>query len=502
MLALAPTAAMAISLPEILARSYQSNPTIAGARADQRATDEGVIAAKSAALPALSANASYDEFLQRGSNDSTAPRRLFSAGLQASMPLFAGGATISSIKSAEARVRAGRETLRGTEAQIMVDTASVYADVLTNQMIVDFYAQQMAILDENISYAQSGFDHGDLTKTDIEQARARREAAEGQLESAQANLTTSREDFLRLSGIAPENLEPLPELPGLPASADQALDYALDHNPGLLGAREASQVARYQIGVAAASRLPRVDVVANAGYSDYFKTFGGGTAALFDQTSRTSSLGVRATLPLYQGGLPAARIREAKATLGRTMEEITAAERLVSSQARSYFYRLEAARRSADAAQRAIVASEHALTGIRAELKAGTRTIIDLLNAEQEVLNARIQLAQAQRETFVAGFTLLAIMGRADPESLAIGTPNYDPAVHYKKVRNSFWDFGTGPAVARMSAESHALALPASAPALSISSSPAPVAPPPAAPSPSLSFDAAVFDEPAGLAGG
>ena len=437
--------AVAITLPEALALTYRNNPALAASRSGQRATDEGVIAAKSAALPQLSADASYDRFLRRSSNDPSAPRRQVSAGLQADLPIYAGGGTAASIAAAKARVVTGREGLRSTEGQILVDAATAYMNVLTDGLIVDFYRQQIGYLDENIAYARSGFEHGDLTRTDVDQAQTRRESAEGQYESAVASLDSSRQDFFRIVGAVPDNLSPPAPLKGLPGDAEQAAQLALQRNPDLLAARSDESEAGYSVRIAAAQRLPRVQAVASAGYNNYLNSFGGPSAGLFDQTSRTATVGIQASLPLYQGGLPAARIREARAIQSQKADRIEDVERSVAAQARSGFFRLEAGRRSIEAASRSIEASERALKGVRAELKFGTRTVLDLLNAEQEVLSARIQLARAERDTFVTSMSLLAVLGQADPQSLGLdGASNYDPSINYQRVKNRFWDYGGG----------------------------------------------------------
>jgi outer membrane protein len=437
--------AAALTLPEALSQAYRTNPTVDGARAGQRATDEGVVAAKAAALPTLSANVGYDEFLRQPANDPTAPRRQLNGSVQASLPLYAGGGTINAVRAAEARVRGGRQTLRSAEDRVMVDAVTAYLSVFTDQAIVDFYIRQLALLEENIAYARSGFSHGDLTRTDIDQAQARRELADGQLENARGNLDASREEFFRIVGAVPTNLERPAAFAALPASLSQALEEASGHNPGLEGARQARRAAGYQVRVAAASRAPRLGVVASSGYSNFFNSFGGVTATRYDQVARNSTVALQASIPLYQGGLPAARIREAKAVEDQAITGISETERTVNAQVRSNFYRLQSGRRAIEAAKRAIDSSEQALKGVRTEIRVGTRSVLDLLNAEQEVLSARIQLAQAERDTFIAGFALLADMGHADPESLGLpGVRNYDPATNYDRVRSRFWDYGTG----------------------------------------------------------
>jgi len=437
--------ACADTLREALSQAYNSNPTLAGARARQRQIDENVPIAKADGRLGVSADGAFTENVKRSSADFTSPRRSVSAGINASLPIYQGGAVRNAVEAAKIRVEAGRADLRASESSVFTDVVAAYMDVIRDQAIVDLNSGQVGVLETNVQASQDRFQVGDLTKTDVAQSQARLAIARSQLDSAQAQLVSSRENYLRVIGKMPDNLEPPPLLPGFPESPDAALSVALDNNPQLIAVKKESDAARKDVGSARALRLPRLSAIAGGNYVNYLNSldnsFEGGAGV--PNRSTSASVGLQATLPLYQGGGPGARVRQAQARVGESMEQEIATERAVIAQVRSAYASYVASRGVIDSSQTAVSANELALEGVRAEQGVGTRDVLDVLNAEQELLNARVQLVSARRDAYVAGFALLAAMGRAEAANLGLdGGPLYDPVTNYNRIKNSVFDWG------------------------------------------------------------
>lgn len=424
------------TLRQALIYAYRTNPSLTAARAGLRATDEGVPIAKAAARPTLSATADYQEFVLRSANSFSAPLRAANANANLSFPLYQGGGVKNSIRAADARVESGRANLRFTEADVFTAIVSVYMDVMRDAAIVELNRRNGAVLETNLQASRDRFEVGDLTRTDVAQSEARLAVARGQLETALAQLDTSLENYLRFVGLPARNLEQPPALPGLPRSPAEAVAIAIESNPQLLAASADAKAARYDVRVAAASRLPRLSAVASSGYNNYLGTL---TSSLpgrvFQQAQTTATIGLSATIPLYQGGLPAAEVRRATALESQALEQTIFVERRVVAEARAAYSRYQATQAVIQSSKAAIAANELALEGVRAENSIGTRNVLDVLNAEQELLNSRVQLVTAERDAYVAGFTLLAAMGRAEARDLDLfGGTVFEPGFSRKTL--------------------------------------------------------------------
>ena len=433
-------AAHAETLQSALAKAYRSNPTLTGARAGQRATNENVAIQKSAGRPTADATGEYQEIVIRPTRSFLAPHRqgTISGGLN--VPIYRGGAVRNGVKAAETRVEAGQANLRGTEASIFSQVVAAYMDVIRDSAIVSLNQANVRVLDVNLQASNDRFEVGDLTRTDVAQSESRLALAQSDLQTAQANLIASRENYIALVGEAPGMLDPPPLLPGLPATAQDAVRVALADNPDLVAAKKARAAARYDVRVAKAGVLPTVSGYGQGTYTDFLDEDLG--------TNKQVVVGVTARLPLYQGGLPAAQVRQSQAFESQAMEREIEVERSVIAQTRAAYASWQASLETIESSQKAVDATSLSLEGVRAENSVGTRTILDILNAEQEALISRVELVSARRNAYVAGFSLLAAMGHAEADDLNLETGAlYDPAVDYRRVQGKWsdWDFGPAP---------------------------------------------------------
>lgn len=438
--------AHAETLREALARAYAANPTLLAARAQQRAIDENVPIERAAGLPSVNADGTYTEYLEKGRNNFTAPDRVVNGQVQLNVPIYSGGAVRNSIKAAKTRVAAGQADLRGTESAIFSQVVAAYMDVILQDAVVRLRRNQVGVLGVNLQAATDRFEIGDLTRTDVAQSRARLALAESDARTAEANLAAARETYIRLVGAPPIDLQPPPPLPNLPDSAEQAVLTALENNPDIIAAKERAEASRYDVEVAGAGRLPKVSLFGQGAYSDNFGTAQGFPGVTFAERDKSAQVGAQVSIPIFQGGRPAALRRQAQAQTAAALETEIATERDVIAQARSAFSSWNSSQKVIESSQEAVDAASLSLEGVRAENTVGNRTVLDILDAEQELISSQVSLVTARRNSYVAAFTLLAAMGRAEARDLGLdGGALYDPQNNYERVRGKWFDWDTDP---------------------------------------------------------
>ena len=448
--------AQAETLRDALAAAYNNNPTLQGARAGQRATDEEVPIRKADGRPNADGTFQFLEIVRANATNFFQPDRFLTFRGNLGIPLYNGGSVKNGIKAAKERVAAGQADLRGTESQIFNQTVAAYLDVLRTEALANLASNQVDVLTVNLEATSDRFEIGDLTRTDVAQSQSRLALAQGDLETAKANLVAARETYIQLVGRAPVDLAAPPPLPGLPGSVEDAVALALKNNPNLIAAKERAEAAGFDSEVAGAGRLPTLS--AFGGY-DYSNTLG--TIPDFpadptdpnsplipsDQTATGIQAGVTLRIPIFQGGRVAAQQRQAFARETVAMEQVIETERSIIQQTRAAYVNWRASMAVIDSSRVAVESAEVSLEGVRAENSIGNRTILDVLNAEQELVSSKAQLVTARRNAYVAGFTLLAAMGRAEARDLNLDTggPLYDPDVNYERVKGKIWDWDRDP---------------------------------------------------------
>jgi outer membrane protein len=311
--------------------------------------------------------------------------------------------------------------------------------------VVELNQNNVRVLETNLEATRDRFEIGDVTRTDVAQSEARLQLGRSQLAAAIGRRTGSEATYRQVIGSQPGELAPPPPLPPLPATADEAVRIGLANNPDLISITRQAAAAGYDVRVAEAGRLPTLSGVVSG---TYVNNLGGGATDIFGgvspATGTQTTAGLSARVPIFQGGLPAARTRQAQAIEGQALEQVVGTERAVVSAARSAFASYDAAQKAIQSNTVAVQANELALEGARAEQSVGTRTVLDVLNAEQELLNSQVALVTAKRDAYVAGFQLLNAMGQAEAQDLGLeGGPLYDPLGNYRHVANNWSDWAS-----------------------------------------------------------
>lgn len=432
-------AAHAETLRDALATAYLYNPTLKAARAQLRATDEEVARAKSGFRPTITGDIQHSfqdvKSSPSSATDGDSYPRSYSVTLN--QPIFRGFRTINGIRGAEALVEAGREDLRVQEATVLLDAITSYVDVVRDQAILSLRQNNLKVLGEQLRATQERFDVGEVTRTDVSQAKARSSGASSELSAARAALQASRATYQRLIGRAPGTLrDPGSAKAGVPKNIQDALRRGEERSPLILGAifRERSQ--DHIVKQTKGELLPSVDLQAS-----YTKSYDTGVGD-GDNQEVTTVTG-RVTVPIYEAGEVSARIRQNIETRSQFRHQIDEARETVRANVTSAWGTLVSVRAQITSDTSLVDANQVALSGVREEEKVGQRTVLDVLNAEQEFLNAQVTLATSRRDLVVASYSILQAMGALSSSVLELPVEQYDPSKHYDAVRNKVWGWST-----------------------------------------------------------
>ncbi|MDQ4088572.1 MAG: TolC family outer membrane protein [Pseudomonadota bacterium] len=458
-LAAAGAAAMTISsmahaatetLREALVKTYSANPTIMAQRAQLRGLDEDVALARAQGRPQVSVTGGVNQDVLTRNIPGSNGRNL-SVGGNISLPLFAGGRVRNAIRAANTRVEAGRADLRATEGDIFTEAVAAYMDVIRDRSIVQLNQGQVRVLQTNLQATRDRFEVGDLTRTDVAQSEARLALAQSNLATALGRLETSEENFQRVIGDVPGDLQPPPPLPQLPRTPEQAVEIALANNADLVSIAAQARAAGFDVAAARGERLPTISAVSSTNYANALGTANesaGLPEGTLPNSTASTGVGLSMNVPLYQGGAAGARVRRAQAFRSQLIEQAIGVERLIVANTRAAFATYQAALEAIESNTIAVAANELALEGVRAEQTVGTRNVLDVLNAQQELLNSQVALVTARRDAYVAGFQLLNVMGMAEADDLNLEAgPLYDPQVYNRRYSRSWSDWNDGPRI-------------------------------------------------------
>lgn len=437
LLALAgPTPALADTIEAALVRAYQNNPQLNAQRAQVRSTDENVPQALSGYRPkvALTASAGYqytDFQSAPGSvpiNGTGVPR---SAGLTVSQTLFNGNQTANRTRAAESQVSGAREALRVLDQSLLLQAATTYMDYLRDAATLEVQRSNVRVLEQTLKQTRDRFNVGEVTRTDVAQSEAQLAAGKTQALTAESNLTTTRANFRRIIGNDPSNLAPgSPVDRFLPPTLPAAVDLALVENPNVTAGMYGIDVNYLQVKINEGALLPTISLQAAVTQSY--------EQSLIQARSFGASAVAQASVPIYQGGAEYALIRQSKENLAQQRLNLETTRDQARATVVQAWGQLQAGKAQVQSAQAQVTASEIALNGVREEAKAGQRTTLDVLNAQQALVNARVALVTAQHDRVVASYSVLSAVGRLAPQVLGLSTTVYDASVHYQQVRDSW----------------------------------------------------------------
>lgn len=437
-IALGAAPAQAETLKEALATAYQNNPILEAQRASVRAEDENVSQALSGYRPTISGQAtiakerSRNFFSETGGKQTLTP---LAASVAAEQPIFRSFRTYNAVKESKTRVQAARSGLTATEQDVLLATVASYVDVLRDEAVLELRRNNVQVLDRQLGASKDRFEVGEITRTDVAQSEARKSGAISSRTEAEAALAASRAAYERVVGNAPGSLELPAPMGVIPDSEDRAVEIAVLENPELKAARLDEEAARQAISTAKSELGPEFGIVAQYQYQEdqFVRGFSAGT----------SSLMARATVPIYAAGVTSSRIRQAKQINSQARMQAIQTEREIREAVSVAWERLRAARDIIESSKSQVEANRIALEGVRQEQEVGSRTTLDVLDAEQEALDSQVQLVRARREEYVASFQLLSAMGRATAEALNLPVERYDPAKYYDHATGSWFGWGT-----------------------------------------------------------
>ncbi len=425
--------ARADTLSEALASAYETNPNLISARAALRATDERVNQARAGLRPDVRANFDYSKRYTGGSNGAGSDDP-FGVSLSVSQPLYDGGQTQNSVRGRIADVSAARARLSSLEQRVLLETVTAYVDVLRDQEFVRLAENNVLVIAEQLRATQDRFEVGEVTRTDVSQAEARLAESRTNLTAARGQLERSRQSYRLVVGSEPQNLARQPPLPQLPGSLDEAVTTALESHPEMIAARFDETSAARDVKTEIGGLLPRVSLEASVGYNDsVFKTDS------FDQSD--AQIGVRAVIPLYQSGAQYSRVRQAQALASQARADITVEARRRQQLAEAAWTELEVARANIISTREQVDASQLAFEGVQEEALVGSRTTLDVLDAEQELLDARVRVVDSLRNEYVAAYGLLSAIGSLTAADQGLTVVAYDPEVNYAENNARLFGF-------------------------------------------------------------
>jgi outer membrane protein len=463
------------TLDEALANAYLINPSLNAERARLRATDEQVAIAKSGFRPNI--NATGDAAFQSSDSDivggggnpkpqtctdlqriaepsfcafldaqssNTFNQGFFNEGIThprgyavtLSQPIFEGFQNLNALRQAKSTVQAGRESLRIVEQTTLLNAVTAYVDVVRDQAVVKLRQSNVDVLTEQLRQTKDRFNVGEVTRTDVAQAEARRSDAVTQLYAAQANLKSSRGTYEQVIGHPPSDLSyPTTIAHLLPTGLDESMTLADGQNPLILNTVYLEEASLYNVNQILGELLPQVSLEAQ--YQQRFDQ-----SKLLAEQETTTVMG-RVNVPLYQGGGVAARVRQAKEANNELKKQVEDARLAIHAEVIANWAQLQATASEIQSAQSSLDANGIALEGVREEEKVGQRTTLDVLNAQLEYLGSQIQLVTAKRDRVVAEYALYSSVGRLDAQSLGLSVPYYNPLEHYDTIKNKW--FGLKP---------------------------------------------------------
>jgi outer membrane protein len=439
--------AAAQTLTEALAYAYQNNPQLLAQRASLRATDEEVPVALSGWRPTvnITSQAGFNRSGLTATNvpggnpittyDSFVNRQVL---LQATQPIYRGGRTEAATRRAINTVQAARAQTFSVETDVFTSVVTAFLDVVRDQNLLEVARNNEQVLRKQLEATRDRFRVGEVTRTDVAQAESSLAQAIAQRITAEGTLATSRSRYTRVVGHPPERLVLPSERPALPATREEALALAAANNFNVISANFTEAAARDNVDVVRSQLLPQVSITGSIGRT---------VSPSINQSGATTDTGAvvaQMTVPLYEGGSVYAQTRQAQQTVGQRRSQVDDARRIAVQNAAAAWETLQAARASIASFVTAVRAAQIALQGTQQEALVGSRTVLDVLIAEQQLFTTQSQLVTAQHDAALAEYTLVAAIGRLVAPALKLPVELYNMEHHYKLVKDKWFGFGGG----------------------------------------------------------
>lgn len=418
------------TLSEALGSAYSSNPRLQAARSELRAVNEGVPQELSNYRPSAFVDGRGGvQGIDDGSGwETSEPWEVL---LDVEQPLYRGGRTQAGVARAEADVEAQRARLRTVEQSVLLDAVAAYMNVWRDEAVLSLNINNEKVLARQLEATQDRFEVGELTRTDVAQSESRLSRATAERVGSEGNLTASQAVYQEVIGLPPQGLEAPSPPAGLPAGADEVVAAAQAANPEVVATRYDESSAGHQIAVSRGQLLPEAFLTGEARHSEDF-------ASGNSEVDLARGL-LEVTVPVYQRGLVSSQVRQDKQLAAQSRHDVQEALRAAERRAIDAWAVLQTAQAQSRSFRSEVRSTQIALEGVRQENAVGARTILDILDAEQEFLDAQVNLTRAQRDEVVAGYAVLSAMGRLTARDLDLAVTPYDPEPDYRAVRGRWF---------------------------------------------------------------
>ncbi len=425
--------ASAQTLEEAMVLAYTNNPTLLAARAELRAVDEQIAQALGGYRPTIQADGDYGIERTDSSITDWETQQPGNVGISLNQPLYRGGGTEAAVSQADNVIEAQRANLIATEQQVLLDTVTTYMNVVLAYRLVDLAKNNEERLARQLQATEDRFRVGEVTRTDVSQAKASYADAQSSRIQAEGDLISAQADFEQVIGVVPTSLSTPGPLIGLPNDIGAAAETAQAQNPTILAALASEAAAQDSVDVRFADLLPTISL--RASYRQAYDP------SINISRQDVAEVVATVTIPIYQAGQAESLVREAKQTAAQRRIEVDEARRAVQSNLVSAWQQLATSQAQIVALQEAVTANEVALDGTQREADVGERTVLDVLDAEQSLFQSQIDLAVAERDTVVASYSLKSTLGELTAPSLMLPVTYYDVSLHYREARDD-WGFG------------------------------------------------------------
>ncbi|MBE6447977.1 MAG: hypothetical protein E7018_01590 [Alphaproteobacteria bacterium] len=430
--------ASAQNIFEALSQTYNTNPTLQAQRAYLRSVDENVALAKSGYRPTIALVGSYSDSSNEVENNNVSSDNDYDTqtiAAKISQPLFSGFSTVNSVKSADQAVRAEQNNLYNVEQSVFLDASTAYLDVVRDMAIVELQKNNEKLLKKRLDETRQRFNVGEVTRTDVSQAKARYSQAKSDRISSEGTLEASKAVYTKIIGTAPETLDdPTSIKDFLPSSYDEALGVALKNNYSIRQARHLFNAKGYEVYANTGALFPQLSFDASASKVENSND----NHLVGDTTTEGVEWGLNLNVPLYDAGANRAKIRQSKHQKWQAQEIVLETERAVKATVSSAWEYMKSNESKIFAIKDQVKANKIALEGVQKEEALGNRTILDVLDAYQELLNSNVNEVKARRDYYVSAMQLLLSMGRLTAKDLKLGVDLYDAKEFYKDTKGKW----------------------------------------------------------------